>query len=82
MSKDFYKELKVVLDGDLTESHRFAICALLKNLNGVGYDEEQLDTAMTYTGKTTYLTISVDEEEVYDTLVDMNDCDYLYLIEK
>lgn len=72
MYKDFYKELKIVIDGDLEDYDKFAICDLLNNLDGVEYDEEQMEEAMSFTGDLTYVEISVENEDSYNTLIEMD----------
>lgn len=72
MYKDFYKELKIIVNGYLEESDKFAIYDLLNNLDGVEYDEEQMEEAMVYTGDLTYVEISVENEESYNTLIEMD----------
>ena len=72
MYKDFYKELKIVIDDDLEKSDKFAICDLLSNLYGVEYDEEQMEEAMSCEGDLTYVEISVEDEDSYNTLIEMD----------
>lgn len=70
--KCFYKELKIVVDGNLEDSDKFAICDLLNNLDGVEYDEEQIEEAISCTGDLTYVEISIENEDSYNTLIEMD----------
>lgn len=46
MYNGFYKELKIVVDGNLEDSDKFAICDLLNNFDGVEYYGEQMEEAI------------------------------------
>ena len=81
MSEEFNKRWRVVLDDCLSESHRYNICTMLQNTQGLIPNMDDIRKALEFPGMTIIIHVAVTDRDILSMLQDLNDYDYLLLKE-